>query len=343
VISLAWPWVLLALPLPWLVRRFLPAARERTGGALRAPVLAGMVAQDARRGGEAGPRIERWVAWAAWLLLVTAAARPQWLGAPVGLPVSGRDLMLAVDISGSMARPDYELDGERATRLDVVKQVAGHFIHQRTGDRIGLILFGTRAYLQTPLTFDRHTVRTMLDEAQVGFAGRNTALGDAIGLAIKRLHEEHAHDRVLVLLTDGASNAGEVSPRQAAKLAADAGVRIYTIGIGAGRRRVMTVFGMRYVNTSADLDEDTLKAIARITRGTYFRARDTAALKDVYRRLDRLEPAVADTAWLRPLTALYYWPLGLAFVLALWLGFRRAAPLRLRVPRPTVKREGAGA
>jgi Ca-activated chloride channel family protein len=261
--------------------------------------------------------------WLAWLLLVLAATQPQWLGEPVALPVSGRDLLLAVDISGSMAAEDFILDGRPANRLQVVKAAASTFIEQRKGDRLGLILFGSQAYQQTPLTFDRDTVATLLNEAVVGLAGKETAIGDAIGLALKRLRAADARDRVLILLTDGANTTGEVEPRQAAKLAAAEGLRIYTIGLGAKPMRQETFFGPRIINPSADLDEGTLKDIAEITGGRYFRATDTASLESIYQELDRLEPAARDTEYFRPHQSLFIWPLGLALVISIVLAASR--------------------
>ncbi len=325
MIHLEWPWALWALPLPWLVMRWLPPAPANEGSALRVPFLDEVLALDAGFG-ERKASQRRWLKmapWLAWLLLVLAATQPQWLGEPVALPVSGRDLMLAVDVSGSMASEDFMLDGHSANRLQVVKAAAKTFIERREGDRLGLILFGSQAYQQTPLTFDRDTVATLLNEAVVGLAGKETAIGDAIGLALKRLRAADAKDRVLILLTDGANTAGEVAPRQAAKLAAAEGLRIYTIGLGAKAMRQDTFFGSRIINPSADLDEATLKDIAEITGGRYFRATDTDSLESIYQELDRLEPATRDTEYFRPHQSLFVWPLALALVISVFLAARR--------------------
>jgi Ca-activated chloride channel family protein len=252
------------------------------------------------------------------LLLVLAAARPQWVGETLHLPVSGRSLMLAVDISGSMQTEDMLIDDRQVMRLAAVKHVAADFIGQRTGDQLGLILFGDQAYLQVPLTFDRHTVGTLLDEAAIGLAGKSTAIGDAIGLAIKRLREQPQQNRVLILLTDGANTAGSVEPLKAADLAASEAVRIYTIGIGADSMLVRTPFGTRRV-ASSDLDEDTLQAIADKTGGRYYRARDTESLQDIYALLDAMEPVSEDEQSYRPIDELYTWPLGGAFLISLLL------------------------
>ncbi len=324
MITLAWPWVLAALPAPWLVRRLLPAAAPTEGAALRVPFFEEVAALRGPAASERRAKALRLgLVWLVWLLLLLAAARPQWLGDPVALPQTGRDLVLAVDISGSMDTPDMELNGEQATRLDVVKQVAGRFIARRVGDRIGLILFGTNAYVQTPLTFDRTTVRTMLNQAAIGLAGKATAIGDAIGLAVKRLRQGKQGQRVLILLSDGANTAGEVDPRQAAKLAAEAGLKIYTIGLGAEAMRVQGLFGSSLVNPSSDLDEETLRDVAKTTGGAYFRAKDTRALERIYHELDKLEPARKDSRLFRPVKALFYWPLAAALALSALLAAMR--------------------
>ncbi len=326
MIQLAWPWLLLSLPLPWLLRRWWPPAPDRGGSALFAPFAIGLPAGATPRGTRP-LRWRQWLAVLAWLCLLLAGARPQWLGDPVSLPQSGRNLLLAIDVSGSMETPDLTLDGSQATRLDVVRQVAGEFIERRAGDRVGLILFGTQAYLQAPLTFDHITVHHFLDEAVIGVAGRETAIGDAIGLAVKRLRTAPGGEAVLVLLTDGQNTAGAVPPRQAAQLAAQSGLRIYTIGIGADQMRVQGPFGIRQtINPSADLDEDTLQAIAEATGGRYFRARDLADLEAVYARLDELEPIEGSSHVVRPVSALYSWPLGVALLLSLLLAVGALLP-----------------
>ena len=317
MIHIAWPWIFILLPLPWLVWRLVPPAASQGPPALYAPFVldiaehAGITEKPGRR------RLRAVLLSLIWIMLLCSASRPQWLGEPVELAETGRSLMLAVDVSGSMETPDLDLEGSRGSRLDVVKQVAGQFLKHRTGDRLGLILFGTRAYLQAPLTFDRKTVSKLLSEAQIGIAGKQTAIGDAIGLAVKRLRDSGDRQAVLILITDGANTAGAVSPRKAAELAAQAGIKIYTIGVGARRIQVRDFFGTRTVNPSQDLDEDTLKYIAKITGGKYFRATDKKSLEDIYRELDRLEPVKAGSTVVRPVTSLFYWPLGVAFMITL--------------------------
>ena len=332
MIEWIWPYAFALLPLPLLARRFWRSAVE-TQEALTVPRLDAFQLQS-EPAAERPARRFPWrmlLLWAIWLALLTAAARPQWTGDPVLLPTSGRDLMLAVDISGSMGTEDMELGGQLVDRLAVVKAVVADFIGARQGDRTGLILFGTNAYLQAPLTFDLQTVNRLLTEAPVGIAGGKTAIGDAIGLAVKRLRQRPHGDRVLILLTDGANNVGEVAPAKAAELAAGEEIRIYTIGVGADEMRMPSIFGSfgsRIVNPSADLDEETLKRIAAISGGRYFRARSTTGLAEVYAIIDALEPVEQDPETYRPVAALYYWPMGLAWLLAcalLLLDFRGAA------------------
>ncbi|MCB1875594.1 MAG: VWA domain-containing protein [Chromatiales bacterium] len=322
MIHLAWPWVLLLAPLPLLLRWLLPKAPSAASEALRWPAFGEIVdLADGDTDTKRSRLLEILLASALWLLLLLAASRPQWLGEPVQLPVAGRDLLLAVDLSRSMAQTDFVVNDYRSNRLEAVKKVAGRFLQERQGDRLGLILFGSQPYLQTPLTFDRQTVSRMLEEAEIGLAGRATAIGDAIGLAVKRLSALPAAERVLILLTDGANTAGTLVPLEAARLAADDGIRIYTIGLGADAMRVRSVLGSRVVNPSSDLDEETLTRIAELTGGRYFRVRDTEALEETYQELDRLEPRGDETESFRPVHALYPWPLGLALLLStLWGG-----------------------
>jgi Ca-activated chloride channel family protein len=274
----------------------------------------------------------------AWVLAVFAAARPQFVGEPVALPMTGRDLLLSVDLSGSMEEQDFQLNGEWVDRLTALKSVATDFIERRVGDRLGLILFGREAYLQAPLTFDRKTVSTLLDESVIGLAGKETAIGDSIGLAIRTLEDAGVEQgrRVLLLLTDGANTAGAVEPRKAAELAAQRQVVIYTIGIGADSLTVRSLFGLREINPSADLDEETLTAIAEATGGRYFRARDTTEFAQIYQILDQLEPAESDERGFRPVTELFHWPLGAAVVLALGAALGALAATRWQWSRGAI-------
>lgn len=314
--SFAWPWLLLLIPLPLPLRRIMPAGEIKREAALRVPVLEDFMAPVVGAQNHRPSRLRLWLAILAWLLLVMAAARPQWVGEAVQLPLSGRDLMLAVDLSGSMKERDFVIEGERVDRLTATKWVAGDFIERRIGDRIGLILFGDKAYLQTPLTFDRKTVKTLLDEAAIGLAGKQTAIGDAVGLAIKRLQRSPDQSRVLILLTDGANTAGEVDPERAAELASRTGLKIYTIGIGSDSMTVRSVFGSQVINPSSELNERVLKALADKTGGRYFRAKNSTELAQIYQLLDELEPVEQESRLFRPVRALYHWPLACSLILA---------------------------
>jgi len=337
LLQLAWPWVLGAAVLPLLAARLLPRAPETSGAAVRVPFFSHVRAwSDPRAGRRPDRRLT--VAVAAWLLLVLAGARPLWVGEPVALEITGRDLMLAVDLSGSMNRRDLRLGDRWVSRLRVVKRVAGEFIERRDGDRIGLILFGTRAYLQAPLTFDRPTVRTLLGEAVIGLAGEQTAIGDAIGLAVKRLRERPAENRVLILLTDGTNTAGHLHPLDSARFAAKQGIRIYTIGVGADPATLRERFGSSRRARAGDLDESMLVNIARITGGRYFRARETTELVEIYRVLDDLEPVIGGDEQFRPRRELFHWPLAVAYLLAVML----LLPGRLEGVLPRWRRTPAG-
>ncbi len=320
--SLAWPWALLALPLPFLVRRLLPESPALQDAGLKVPTLSYFRMLTERPETEQLLSWRFWVAAIAWILLVVAAARPERIGDELDIPVAGRNLMLAVDLSGSMDQKDFEVGNRRVDRLAATKEVASDFIRRREGDRIGLILFGERAYLQVPLTLDRKTVEVLLREAFIGLAGEKTAIGDAITLAVKRIHDQEADasEQVLVLLTDGANTAGEIDPLKAAQLAQQVGLRIYTIGIGAEQLEVSSLIGgRRRINPSADLDEETLTQIAELTGGRYFRATDTASLQDIYRLVDELEPVEEPESGFRPVKSLFFWPLGGAFALVAFM------------------------
>ena len=332
--ELAWPWLLLALPLPLVAAWLMPRAQADTSAALRLP-HSGFDLPAAVEGSPL-PSWRRALALLAWVLLVVAAARPQWLGEPEDVPRSGRDLLLAVDTSGSMSIQDMQLGARIADRFSTVQVIASDFIERRHGDRVGLILFGSRAYLLTPLTFDLKTVARQLDESVIGLAGRETAIGDAIGLAVKRLLDRPENQRVVVLLTDGVSNAGELDPRKAIDLAVANKLRVYTVGIGAESVSVGGLFGSRRVNPSAELDIAMMTEMAERTGGKFYRARDTAELAGIYRDIDRLEPVADNTETLRPVAELYALPLAAALLvgaLALLLPWWRTARLRLQVDR----------
>lgn len=304
----AWPWMFLLLPLPLLIWYFVPPLAARHGSALRIPYLDDFSAVAADEISISSSKLSLLLLLLGWLALVTATARPAWIGDPVEVSRSGRDLMLAIDLSGSMEEKDFQLRGRRVDRLTATKAVAGEFIKKRKGDRIGLILFGDQAYLQTPLTFDHQTVYRLLNESATRLAGRSTAIGDAIGLAIKQLRKQEDRQQVLILMTDGTNTAGRVGPLEAAKMAAQEGLKIYTVGIGAIPRTRRGLFGTRSAGRS-DLDEKTLKAIAKETGGQYFRAHNTQEFARIYDELDRLEPVEKELESYRPRRDLFQWPL----------------------------------
>ncbi|MFA5677639.1 MAG: VWA domain-containing protein [Pseudomonas sp.] len=314
-----WPLCFLLLPLPWLYRRWLPVAETRSA-ALQVTFISRLQALQALspQSNSAG---RRWPYLLVWLLLVCAAARPQWLGDALPTASSGRDMMLAVDLSGSMEFRDMQLNGQQVNRLTLVKELLGDFIERRRGDRLGLVLFGSQAYVQAPLTHDRQAIADWLDDSFIGLAGRETAIGDAIGLSIKRLQAEPAQSRVLILISDGANTAGSVSPLRAARLAAEHQIRIFTIGIGADVTPQSGAFSFLGLQSdpSIELDEHGLREIAHLTGGEYFRARTAEDMGIIYQRLDQLEPTLRVGLPDRQATPLYMWPLGLALLLSMTL------------------------
>jgi Ca-activated chloride channel homolog len=313
-------WLLSLFPLAWLVRTFYKPVLFKHDSGLRVPFYSHL---HNIKHIEGEKKLTAWHVFAAyliWLLLLLAAAGPEWLGRPVDLPRTGRDILLAIDLSGSMQIPDMEINHQPADRLSVVKNVAEQFIKDRAGDRLGLILFGSRAYLQTPLTFDLKTVRHMLLDSSVGLAGTQTAIGDAIGMAIKHLKNYPEDSKVLILLTDGVNNEGRVSPVEAAAIAAKYNIRIYTVGLGANQIVVPSLLGPQILSGgSYELDEETLKEIAKTTHGLYFRANNPEELINVYQQLNKIEPRLGEKEIFRPHTSLYYWPLGIAFFLMMFV------------------------
>jgi len=323
MLTFTWLWVWALFPLPWIIRQLTPKAASSEQAPLQAPFFDSVQSLINKEPTQTSTRpvVQRILLLLTWVLLLTAASNPQYVGDPVVIRSEARDLMLAVDLSNSMLQEDLRLKGEQVNRLVAVKSVLHDFIDRRDTDRLGLVLFGSQAYLQTPLTFDKETLRSLLDEAQIGIAGPNTAIGDAIGLALKRLKDRPSSSKVLVLLTDGRNTAGAITPQEAAKLAADKDLKIYTVGVGADEVIVPGIFGSRFGsrrhNPSADLDEDTLKEIAALTGGSYFRAKNTESLRRIYELLDQLEPTEANPETFRPVKALYYWPLCVAFLFSL--------------------------
>lgn len=330
MLTWTFPWAFVLLPLPLIVYFLVPPQKNELRS-VYAPSL--MMLAESQHSEESKPNLVIIALMALiWLGLITAAAGPTQIGEGVSLPNTDRNMMLAVDLSGSMRQEDMAYQGRLVNRLQAVKAVISDFVSEREGDRMGLILFGDKAYIQTPLTFDLATLKQQMDEAFISMAGKQTAIGDAIGLGVKRLQQLPESNRVLILLTDGQNTAGEIDPLQAAELAAEAGVKIYTIGIGADELVVQGFFGPRRMNPSQDLDERSLMAIAERTEGQYFRARDLNELASIYQKLDSIEPIEIEERIIRPEKALFYWPLGISVCLALVLWMTSLSALQPLLP-----------
>ena len=303
MLEFEWPQIFFLLPLPLLSYWLLPRYQTEEA-ALRIPFYQRLNSIGQATAAVTGRmHFKHLLLTLIWALLLLASSAPKWVGEPISLPVSGRDLLLAVDISQSMSEPDVIYQGERFTRLQAVKGVVGEFVSRRKGDRLGLILFGSKAYVQAPLTFNRLTVKTLLREAHEGFAGPATAIGDAIGLGIKRLQKRPQNHRILILLTDGQNSAGSIEPSKAAELAASQQIKIYTIGF-TGRR-------------GSNVDQNTLIDIAQKTGGQSFFAKSPESLFQIFAELDTLEPAEQEAETYRPSNSLSHWPLAGAFLLSL--------------------------
>jgi len=303
-------WIFAFLPLPLLVRMMLKAQKQQVTE-VWLPLANNLKSEQSAHSSD---RFISFLPWIVWALLLCALAKPMWVDEPIRLQQSSRNMIVSIDLSGSMREVDMELNGSTVDRLTLVKDLLTKFIKTRTGDRLGLILFADHAYLQTPLTFDLKTITQMIDESQLGLVGTQTAIGESIALAIKRFVENNNEQRVLILLTDGANTAGVIKPLQAAKQAAKNNVTIYTIGIGADEMIKRSIFGSQRVNPSADLDEETLTEIANLTGGQYFRARNQQELEGIYQKINELEPIKSEFLEFRPEKDLFYWPLSFAIL-----------------------------
>lgn len=302
MMTFTWPFVFLLLPLPFLVYRFLQPAKQQITP-LYMPQLAEHAFNDLE-GQPSSNRLKGFFLIGFWLSFITALANPVHYGDPVALPATGRDLMLAVDISGSMQERDMVIQGRRVDRLTATKAVVDEFLSKRQGDRIGLILYGGSAHIQAPLTYDIQTVKTFLNEAQIGFAGDGTAIGDAIGLGIQKLKDQPENHRVMILLSDGVNNTGAVTPDEAASFAQKTHIKIYTIALGHPRSRY-------------PLDEKTLADIAKTTNASFFRARNSQELLEIYDIINKMEPIEQEAEIFRPQKSVFYWPLGVAIAFLL--------------------------
>lgn len=333
--ELALPWVLLLVLVPPFVWYVWPQAALKLPAALKIPFYQPLQqAVTQHKQAFAGTK-HMGVLFLVWSLLVLALSGPRWVGEPIALNREGRNIMMVLDLSGSMELGDMVMNGRLVSRLTVVKQAAEQFVKARQGDRIGLILFGSQAYLQTPLTYDLRNVLQRIEDASVGLAGKTTSIGDALGLAVKRLQDVAPDSRVVILLTDGANNSGVLAPQKAAELAKGDGIKVYTIGLGAELDPRVNNSAFFNVNAGADLDEKTLKEIAAMTDGRYFRATDADSLQAIYAMINQLEKSSQEQETLRPQHEYYSWPLALALLLFAWflaaqssLGSRIPALLR---------------
>ncbi len=312
MIEFEWLWAFIFLPLPVLVYFFAPKAQE-------SQVILMPSIPDTQLGKTPNRSGQKLLLVCLWVLLITATARPVWLGDPVEFYPEHRDMMLVVDLSYSMREKDMLENGEYIDRLSAVKTVVSEFVAKRKGDRLGLVLFADNAYLQTPLTLDRETVKAQLDRTVLKLIGTSTAIGEGIGLATKTFIDSDAPQRVMILLSDGSNTAGIIDPIDATKIAKEYGATIYTVGIGAGEMVVKDFIFERVVNTAQDLDEKTLIQIADMTDGQYFRARNSDELATIYDTINRLEPISSASQTWRPKSEWFWLPLSLAVFVSVFL------------------------
>jgi len=317
-----WPWIVLALPLPLLARLLLPHKQPRPQ-TIRVPFFNALIDSDKDTHAKTYSIAQALLMTILWFSLLAAAARPVWYGQSINVASSGRDLLMLVDLSDSMRIDDMVQDEKPTQRIDIIKTVAAEFISRRSGDRIGLVLFGQRAYLQTPLTLDHNSVAIQLEEALPGFAGSSTAIGDAMGMGITLLRDRPSESRVMILLSDGANTFG-TDPLDATQVAMDAEIKIHTIAFGSTKHTIVNEAGQRITyDPSGDLDTETLETVASTTGGTYFRARNSTELEEIYRLIDEMEPTPL-AEMVKPERSLFHWPLALSmFCLLVVLQIRR--------------------
>ncbi len=314
MLRFAWIWMLLAFPLPLIVRFALPKYTQKEAS-MKVPFFQEVSHQFLK----AQTKSIVWIGFAilAWIALILAAARPQWIDETVNVPVTGRDLLVALDISGSMRQMDFSVSN--VSRFEAVRYIAGNFLKRRAGDRVGLILFGSKPYLYAPLTFDVETLVEFLKGSKVGFAGQRTAIGDTIGFAVKVLRERPAENRILILLTDGENSAGSLEPLQALQLALQHGIRIFVIGIGPS-------YGLSSAEQSASRSRHDLEQIAELTGGLFFHASNPQMLEEVYHKIDQYEPIEGDETTRTSVSELYPWLLGFSMLLLTALILRSNLP-----------------
>ena len=301
-------------PLPWIVRWVLKPVSEGNLqlGAIKVPFFERLKKISASK----TTSLHRTSLWSilAWFFLVMAAMRPVWLGSPIPVQNNARNIMLALDVSGSMGEEDFDLRGHPVTRLDMLKILTDDFITSRTGDNVGLVIFGSEAYIYAPLSPDIKTLRELNGEIGIGIAGTQTAIGEALALATQNSASVPAESRIVILMSDGYANAGSVNVEEGLKLAKNQGVKVYTVGIGSTAKLMQDFFGTIQVNPSLDLDEQTLKKIADETGGQYFRAKTTKDLSEIYEIINKLEPVEQNEHFITPRKELFYYPLVLGMI-----------------------------
>lgn len=314
-----WPWAVLLIFIPILTRYILPAKRVETKAiavALRVPFFHRLSSFLTTAQVSGGHKIAVLLCLS-WICFIVACMRPVKFDDAIVLPREARNIMLTIDVSGSMAEQDFDLKGRPVTRLAMVKSVVNDFIKKRPDDNLGLVIFGTEAYLYTPLSFDKKTLTSLFDEVSIGIAGEQTAIGDAIAKAVEGVASTPSDSRIVILLSDGYANAGVVKVDEAIELAKKQNVKIYTIGVGSNQQLVQSFFGTFAVNPSLNLDEATLQEIARQTGGRYFRAKTTDELNEIYNAINKLEKTDSETLSVRPQTELFFIPLLVSMVLLL--------------------------
>tara|TARA_R110002072_G_scaffold216658_1_gene374053 strand:+ start:9173 stop:10186 length:1014 start_codon:yes stop_codon:yes gene_type:complete len=320
MLEFSWPWVFLALPLPLAIYWLVPRA-PRQDAALRVPFYRQLVQLHTDASHNYTKNLLTLIACSLiWILVVIAGSRPQWVGEPIQIPTTGRDMMLTLDMSGSMEARDMFLNNTQLSRFQVMKAVISDFVEKRTGDRLGLTLFAAHAYMLTPMTYDLNTVATMVAELEIGMIDESaTAIGDAIGLSIKNLRQQPENNRILILLTDGINNAGELTPLQAAQLARTEGIKMHIVGIASDQFGQRSMFGNRPGGLVSEIDDEAMQEAAGLTGGLYFRARTLEDMIEIYDELDQMEPIEQDEQTYRPVTQLFHWPLGAALLLSFLL------------------------
>lgn len=326
-LSFVWPWLLALLPVPWLINRLVKPVPKQHSPLLAPQIISRVEAELPEESlvevNQTNQRMSL-LALLIWFSLIAALTRPVLYLDSTPFQISGKEIILAVDLSGSMQKEDMYLEGDEVNRLVAVKSVVSEFINRRQGDRMGLVVFGTQAFLQSPLTYDLETVKTLLNETEIGMAGKNTAIGDSIGLTLKHFKENKLDTEitsaVLILLTDGSNTAGVVDPMEAAVKAKEMGLKIYTVGVGKVKSRT----GLdRFLASRSDMDIEALTEIAQTTGGQFFQANDTEQLAEIYQHINQLESVEHEIFSYRLRTELYYWPLAFAFIFSLLLAWQQ--------------------